>query len=346
MEHDNQKYDEQVRCVSCGRYLGYASHVESKFCDTCKEEYINYPVPKKIILALLLILVIVIAQGIFSFPEGYAYRKSLHDGKSAFNGKMYASALHSYESLIDDYELETDDYCRIFIAYVRQGEYEKAGNLLDAKIYGKDIESDQLYNQVDVAYNEIIDYYDITEDFANLYTDIMNSDIEEMISKLSSYVKDNDEEYMAQYILSGVYFQDYQFENALESALKAQEIKPTLAMINNMSLAGIYRQLGEYNKSYDLLNANLKLNKEDSGSVSGIARTMLKEKKDAEALEYLLSQSEFIQDDEYYMETLAMVYHSNGDFVNRDILVTKLLEIQDYDSEFLVEYINNESKLY
>lgn len=338
---------EVVRCTSCNKYLSYGINAEKeKLCNECREKFIKYPIPKWLIIAGVLIMVIVNIQLFNSFPSGYTYRKLISHGAEAYAEKGYASAIKYYEEVDDGIELSTSDYCKLFIAYVRQYEYEKAGYILDEKIYGKEIKSDVLYRTVDNTYNEMSDYYDVSERFVMEYEKIMNAEPEEQVEILEAFIKGHPKEYFAHYMLSNTYFDLLKFEEALEVAKKAQTLKPNLKPLNNLTLAGVYRQIGEFEESYRLIESAILINKEDSLAICAMARTMFKEDKYEEALEYLLEQNQLVQDNEYFIETLAMAYHYNNMYEERDELVEQLLTNETFDSEFLIEVINNKSEFY
>jgi hypothetical protein len=342
---EDQQFAE-VRCKICKGFISYGEATEGGIlCDECREKYLHYPMPKWLVLSVMLVIILIVYQIVTAFPAGYEYRKNLDNARNCYNEQRFASTVANYER-VEEIGIYKEDYCKLFIAYVRQYEYEKAWMIADEKLYNQEIDSETLYEAVDKAYYEMVAYYDMSEEFGMQIENILNMEANEQVIWLNEYIEEHPSEYYAYYFLNAAYFNLSEYELAIEAANQGALLKPNLVTINNIMLVGSYRQLNNFSKAYELNEAVLKINQEDTIGISSMARTMIKEKKYEEALDYLLAQNEFVQENEYFQETLAMAYHYTEQNELRDEVVAQLLTDETYDSEFLLEVIHNESTLY
>ena len=90
-----------------------------------------------------------------------------------------------------------------------------------------------------------------------------------------------------------------------------------------MYASSIYRQMDSCELSLKYCNQMLEMNKEHVYALSSKARTLLKQKKDKEALELALTSYDLDNEDVYSAATLAMANHFNNKIADRDKIINK-----------------------
>lgn len=340
-------FGEQL-CKNCGAYVSFGPAPEEiVLCETCRTKLYRYPIPKWLIAIGIFVLCIVIYQFYHAFPSGLDYRRTVYQAEHAFQDHQYMTSMIKYESIQKVNNLSSEDHARLFIAYVKNYEYDKAGTLFNESLAGLSIDDNVLYEAVDESISTLDDVYDVSEEFNNIYSDLYELSFNEKIKGLEDFLINNPNEYYAYDMLSTAYFEIGDYDRSLYALEKAKEIKPRLANMINISMAGTYRQLGKFDEAYASLDEALQENSEDIIAICSVARTKLKEKKYEEALNLLLkTDSTIVINNTYYDESLALAYHFNNRVQERDQLIQKHQDDTSFDRDFLIQVFNNESILY
>lgn len=334
-------------CVSCGKYIGYGnSENVNAQCKNCRPKDINYPIPKWIIFSGIILLVLVIYQYGNNFSEGLEYRRNETLGNEAFENELYLTAMNRYEALLMQDKLYMEDNAKLYISYVENYEYDKAIKLFDKKLAGKPIQDDELYAKVNSCTLILNDYFDVSQEFEIQYSKMVDKSLHDQIIAINEFLANNPQEYFAYQILSNAYFETGNYQKAIEALEKANKLKPKLADNYYMSLAGIYRQMGKFEEAYSSLNKISKENKENFMLTCAIARTKIKEKKYFEALSLLKVKAYADINNPYYDETITIAYHFNNMNTERDKLMEKNKDNQNFDYQFLIQIFSGKSKFY
>jgi tetratricopeptide (TPR) repeat protein len=339
----NEKY-----CENCKRFLGYDVADDERFCNECKTKFIKYPIPKWLIGASIILICIVIFQ-LTKFPDGLKYRKSLHAANKAFDSKHYTSAMAKYEEAKELGELSLEANGKLFVCYVRNEEYNKGNDLFNNNLAGESVSNDELYDMVDYHLSELEDVFEVLDTnkkFDNLYDEIGELTLQEQESKLIEFTQNNSNDYLAYYYLSRVYYELQDYQQAIRIDKLMIQKKPSLSSRIYADMGDIYRQLDDYQKSYNYYNKALVKNMDDIVAISGKARTKIKDNKYDEALEELLLVDDILTNNTYYNETLALAYHFNNMEDKAKEIMEKNINDKDFDSELLISIFNNESEIY
>lgn len=334
-------------CRNCGNTLPTDSNENTtQLCESCRNQFLKLRIPLWVLISAAVIFIFVMYQGITTLPKGIEYRKAVYQAEKAYDDKHYAIALINFEKAENLGFLDSEGDSHQFIAYVRNYEYDKAETIYDEQLVGTETSNDALYNDIQSAVNELNDYYEISDTFDQLLNDSGDLSLDDLIARVEAYIKISPDEYYAHSILSDLYFEKGEYQKSINELNEVMRIKPSLSSVTNISLAGSYRQLGEFDKAYEALDQALDQNKDDISAMCSYARTLIKEKKYQESLTYLENINPLLTNDPYYTESLAMAYHFNGMSKERDLLVTQLQEVDQYDTTFLLEVINNQTDLY
>jgi predicted Zn-dependent protease len=157
-------------------------------------------------------------------------------------------------------------------------------------------------------------------------------------SVYKTYLSVNPDDKFAASRLANVLFDQKQYNeaDALLDDILAKEPLYYGALVLKTSLK---REEVQFDSSYYFINRLLSLNYQDVFALASKVRTLLKQKKDGDALALAKSAVALNGKDAYALGSLALAYHYNGDGKARDAVLEKVEK--DIATASMIAYIKN-----
>ncbi|WDF56489.1 hypothetical protein [Mucilaginibacter sp. KACC 22063] len=192
----------------------------------------------------------------------------------------------------------------------------KAGDLLA----GKDFEDSIKLGRINKILVEMRNFYP-SDTFKNTFDKYKNQPVNDTI--YSHYVKTHAEDGYAKWFLANVYIrkEDYSKADDLLSDLLLNDPE-LLAALNDKIM--VKRELNQPDSSLYYADKLLSINKESLYGLSSKARTLLKIKKNKQGLELALKCFNLEKNFPYNQATLALAYHYNKYYKQRDELLNRI----------------------
>lgn len=313
---DETSGNQREVCAGCGSPAiekGYPT----KLCAECREKYIRFPVPKWLwafaagIGVVLLFSLSTISRNI---STGIAYEK----GKKAEKLHRYVTAQREFEKVV----AKQPDYVE------GQGHLAKAAFYnLDLATFGKaintiankTIQDENLVSTLEKLVTEAGNYYarDTLQKLIDRYDSLK---VILPANVLTGYLHNHDNDVYAKLMYASQLYdkKDYaSFDSISLKILDADsDFVPCLRLLTTSQ-----RENGNFDASIGYCNRLLNINREYTFAIASKARTLLKQKKDKDALSLALQAHEINKDDGYATATLALAYHFNGNISKREEII-------------------------
>lgn len=303
-------------CARCDCAL-INHHFKSNVCSDCRLYFIKYPIPPKIkafgVGVLLLLL-----YALSSLPDNIKTGIHLKRGKVAAEKKAYATAQKEFAEVVKREPKFIEAQCRLLIAAYRNDDFTTVVNTYPA-IDGKEIDDDNLYNEVEHTLLAV--QRALPTDSFGVFIEEQKTTIDSIPTKaLFSYLGYHQHDDFAKIRLTYnlVNEGDYTTADSLLNNLLSGDADfiPALQL-----KVPVKRELQQFDSSYHFINRLLSLNSQNIYALSCKVRTMLKEKKDLEALHLAKQYAKMYPSDGHLLSSLALAYHFNGDTKNRDLVL-------------------------
>lgn len=335
----NKGEPNQKSCEQCGD-----SNIEDGYlfdlCTNCRDKLVKFRLPIWVKGFAILVLV-TLAAALVKFPNtlnmGISYERAVRYEQN----KKYMSAMNEYEKIVNAYPNSTNALCKLFITQYRTGRIGYAVETYD-KLIGRDVDDEQLFNEVDSAFNQIYTWYFPSEKFNNLISETQNYNLEQVRDKVIDYVNENPKEVFARIDLSSILMSTSETEKAEEIALSVLQEHPDFVDCSFL-LGAIYRETREYDKAIELYKRILDNNVERADAYSAIARIELKRGNDKSGLDMALKAYNIDNSDSFVVSNLVLAYHFNDMIAERDKIFDIFKNQESYsenDYELLSGVIN------
>lgn len=301
-------------CAQCGNpeiVEGYAIDL----CHNCRVEATRMRVPiwvKGFALLVLAIFMFALAK----FPNALSTGISYEKGNMFKQEKRYMSAMKEYEKVVSVYPDSTEALSKLFITQYKVGRIGPASETYE-KLIGRDVDDDQLYEEVVKCFDQIDSWYYPTKEYYDLLNSVNNLSQVETKNKLSEYVDTHPDEVYPKMILAQVFLSDDEIEKG--KGILKDILKDNPDYIDcSFYLASIYRQTKEYDKALEIYNRILQDNVERADAVSAIARIEIKRGNDKSGLDMAQKAYEIDKEDSFILSNLILAYHYNNMEAERD----------------------------
>jgi len=332
--------DEQYVCSQCGSYQveeGYTVPL----CKQCRERYIKYPIPWWIKIISLIIGGIVIFS-LFNFSKSFKVAVAYERGIKAEKDRKYVTALKQYEKVVETFPDSTKALTKLFIAYAKNDYLEEASKVY-RKIEGRKIYDEELLKQVNATTLELNRINNYSPELKGILETNKNNN--DTLLKLQEYSKKKPSDSMAYLYMGYTLFDMGKYNEAKEGFLRAAELTPNSFNIN-LSLAGAYRQLGEYDKAIAECNKVLKDNVESIQAYCTLSKIELKRHNYKEALQLATKAYELNTNDIHAISNITIVYHFNKMNKECDAMFEVLKNRGYYDLDFIKGVIDGKINIY
>ncbi|MBO9728930.1 MAG: tetratricopeptide repeat protein [Chitinophaga sp.] len=223
------------------------------------------------------------------------------------------------------------------IAAVRSNDFAEIDSLLTV-MADKTTNNKKLIEEANSAM-EILDYYNLKDpDFAASISEIAEED-PEYDQQLTAYYDTHREDVCALFMLGKSAFNRRNYAKADSLFNRLATFKPDFHLAF-LWLANTYIEEKKYDGSIKLCERVLEQNAESHHALAIIAKTMLKQQRDKEALQKAMAAYELNPDSEPSIYTLAMANHFNNRPKERDQLFAKMKTLPDADTTTIAEMTN------
>jgi tetratricopeptide (TPR) repeat protein len=320
-------------CISCGS-VAVLHGYPNALCQDCREKFIKYPIPLWIKLFAAGIGLIFLFS-LYKIPTNISLGVHLEKGKTALDEKRYLTAQREFQQAVKKLPNDIQAEGNLLIASFYNQDFEVLGKAYE-KLKDKRTEDTELYDRINNILVMSEDYF--PNDSFNALLHQYGDDFANVPDKaLIQYIDSNAvNTFAAMSYAARLYSKDEyaKCDTVVQKILaKEPDYFPALSM-----LAGVKRQLGDFDASIEYCNEMLAFNKESVYALSSKSRTMLKNKKDDEALKLALQASDLDEKDAYNMGTLLMVYHFTNKTKEKDEVFKKITALKDSASIQNVQY--------
>ncbi len=305
-------------CANCGSHAVLKDY-PTKLCADCRQAFIKFPIPKWILGFAGGILLIVL-YSMIKLPANLALGIHFEKGKKAMAENKYLTAESELAKVVDKAPNYTEAKCLLAIAAFHNQDFFVENEMFQ-QLKGVDLKDDALLASANEVIKEMDGY--IPSDSMNLllakYNNNSDSIPDAILEKfISAYPS---ELYPVQLYASSLFNRNvYKKSDSLAQIALTMEpdFMPAISL-----RAGTLRYLKQYDSAIYFNNLLLAQNVESVYAISSKARTLLMQKKDAEALKTALEAQKLKQSDGYNLATLAIIYHLTGKLKERDAIVSQ-----------------------
>jgi len=321
-------------CASCGHPIIEQGHATA-LCKECREKFIKFPIPPAIKIFAGLILVIFVFAMIRT-PQNLSAGIHYQRAKDDIRQGRYLSAENELNKVVRQIPrfISAKEY--LAIASFHNQDFRTFTGVI-SELQGKTVEEQELYSEINEMINKFGNYVP-SDSFMVLYTRYHSFDsIPEEINR--QYVIRYPDEVFAAARYASILLNNKEYQ-------PADSVTNILLQKDNSYLSGlglktaIKRDLKQFDSAHYYCDRILSLNQESTYGMSLKARVFLKEKKDAEGLQWALKSVALDKEDGYSIATLALAYHFN----NKPVETEKILHAVKKDSS-LAEYIQYASDI-
>ena len=319
-EQYSQPYSEPdgaVPCKNCGRQCQpEAGRIQ--VCDVCREAYINYPIPNKITVMLIVTICIVALLMWFRFPASINAGVYYERANQAMEDKRFIDAeklLEQAYALIPNSPSITGD---LAICCHMNLHLEREVELLN-EMYEKNMDYPN-QRLVDVV-NQVNVFFDIPEEYAQNHEQIMAMDEDELLVTLEEYCEKYPDNLYIEYELASLLYKKGQYDDSQVLMRQVAFKLPGYIPLETF-LAAIERERGNYEASEKKLVELLELNRQSTYVLSSFSRLELKRFNDNKSLEYMEAAYALEPDSIDVLIDLARSYYYN----QMDQELSKLME--------------------
>lgn len=315
---EQQPVLEGTACASCGLP---ADHTKSTpLCNACRKQFIAYPIPIwiKVFGGILLCILLF---SLFTLPKNIQTGMHYKRGLKAMGERNYYTAETELTKVVEQEPDYLDARCQLLVASFYNRDFD-AFFKTSAALDKKPIEDDALLSEMQALANKAVAYYP-KDSFATIMQQYnMETDsIPETVYR--TYIAAFPEDQFASFRLAGVLSDQNRYTEADSILSQLLRIEPEHhgALVLKASMKREQRQI---DSSYYYINSLLAMNRQDIIALSSKVRTLLKEKKDSEALKLALQNNAMNGSDSYSLASLAMAYHFTNNTKARDEVVQKI----------------------
>ncbi|MGB8193015.1 MAG: hypothetical protein WCF67_13890 [Chitinophagaceae bacterium] len=320
-------------CANCG-----SSFVEpdrpTKLCTDCRNNFIRYPIPLWI-KGFGIGIGLVVVFSLFSLPKQLSLGVHLERGKKAIAERKFVTAERELKAFTQKVPDSKEALANLLIASFHNLHSDVLSETLD-KLQGEEIDDAALLERANDVIAKLEKY--VPGDSANaLISRYNNADLVPDTAYFNVLRQQDDDLWTAAKLSSDL-FDDGKYklcDSILQRVIKKDEAYwPALRLLSSLK-----RQQDSMERSLHYCNVMLGINHEDTYAMASKARTLLRQKKDKEAMNLIHQAIALDGKDGYTQATLALAYHVNNKIKERDQLMSELRK--DLLSSVYLEYVTD-----
>ncbi|MCJ8208760.1 hypothetical protein MUY27_03510 [Mucilaginibacter sp. RS28] len=311
-----ERTDEIAKCINCGS-LEILSGYRNNLCAECRTAMINYPIPNWVKLFGVGILAVMLISMIW-LPGNFKAALALSRADKAEKNHYYLTAQRELEVARKAAPNSIDVLADELIAAYYNNDLEtvaKTGDLLA----GKEFEDSIKLHRINYISTELRNYSP-SDTFKTTFSKYKNQIVSDTVYR--NYVNTHPDDDYAKIFLANIYMEKEYYLNAdkllSNVLLNDAEMIPAL---NDKVM--VKRELNQLDSSLYYADKLLNINRESLYALSSKARTLLKMKRNKEGLELALKCLSLENNFPYNQATLALAYHFNKYYNQRDELLNR-----------------------
>jgi hypothetical protein len=305
---------EENSCINCGSPDIVDGH-RNKLCAPCRQKFIKFPIPLWVKLFGAGIAVIMVISLIW-LPRNIKAAVYLSRAEKAEAGLNYVTEqkeLEKAKALVPG-SLDIQSHLAIAAFY---NEDLPAIIEADKIISTRNFEDTALLRKVENVMNGLRDYFP-SDTFTNVLGRYKNKAIPD--TAYQHYLKKFPMDIYATYSLAASYLNQEKYAPVDTLLSKALSIDPGFIVAMDLKTM-VKRELNQPDSSIYYSDKLLAINHQALYAMSSKARTLLKTRKNKEGLQLALDCYKIDKNMAYNTATLAIGYHFNNDFKNRDAII-------------------------
>ncbi|MES2279141.1 MAG: hypothetical protein V4592_24125 [Bacteroidota bacterium] len=299
-----------IKCNSPDILAGYPN----KLCAPCRQSLINFPIPLWVKLFGAGVAVVMLISLIW-LPGNLKAAIALERAEKAEKSLNYVTAQRELEKARKIVPGSVDVLSNLLIAGFNNTDFSAVATAFQG-LKDKKITDTVLFNKLTHVVNLSTEYFP-SDSFRVAFKDYKTAIPD---TALKRYLKKYTGDVYAVFALASVYSDQEKYQLSDSVLSLSLNIDPAYQWSLNMK-SMVKRQLGELDSSLYYADRMLATNHECEFALSSKARTLLKMGKNKEGLQ--LAQHCYALDKAmpYNMATMAMAYHFNKDFKQRDAMI-------------------------
>lgn len=320
-------------CANCGLPAIQSDH-PTPLCDSCRQGFIAAPIPHWI-RAFAGGVCIILLFSLYTFPSNLSMGIHLERGKRAEKERNFLTAEKELQDVTKKMPDNPEANGLALIAAFYNQDFDQYNELL-GKVSNRNIENDDLLGQLNFVVDKASIYVD-TDSFASFsaaHPNLAATPDSSWKNYLSRYPSDAGA--MLSYASQLFDNNRYALCDSVVDAILAvhSDFLPALMMG-----ASVKRQLGKNEDALRYDKAVLAINHQSLRGLGSEVRTLLRLKRDAEALAVGLQAYRLNNSNAYVKASLILAYHFNGKQNDRDALIkTAMKEATDSSDKEAVQY--------
>ncbi|HEY9256454.1 tetratricopeptide repeat protein [Chitinophaga sp.] len=313
-------------CVNPETEPGYLTPL----CRECRKQLSRYPVLNSVKWAAAGVALLFLISA-YNLPRylkaGVTYQRAL----KAENTHHYVTEKKLLEKVLQQFPDNFEAGAHYIIASYNNDEPEVVDSMLE-KMSGKQNENQDLINKV----NDVLDgfrYLKLIDTSFAASLSKLDEKSPEYEQALNTYCSKRYNDVCARFMLGSYAYNQGNYAKADSVLSKLVQETPDFRYAM-LWLANTYREEKQYDKAIRVYNDILLQNAEASYAFAGIAKIMLKQKQDKEALKKAMQAYELEPEAISSVYTLSLAYHFNNNIQERDRFYKKVKSLADADGDY------------
>lgn len=302
-------------------------------CRECRKKFSRYPVLNSVKWAAAGVALLILISG-YNLPRylkaGITYQRALKAEKT----HHYVTEKRLLEQVLQQFPDNFEAEVHYTVACFNNDDLEKADSMMRL-LGGRNDDNQELIKQANTVMDGIRYFYITDTSFANSLAQL-NPAFPAYEKALDSFHHKHPEDPCAAFLLGREAYAHKNYARADTIWSKLVQEKPDfrIAMIY---LAGAYREEKQYDKSLKLCNTVLQQNAEHYYALAAAAKTLLKQKRDKEALEKAKLAYDLQPGISSTAYVLVLANHYNDHPKERDQLYEAMKSFPDSDSSDIAD---------
>ena len=306
-------------CSNCSRPAMEEDH-PTLLCTECREHFTRFPVPLWI-KAFAGGIGILLLFSLFTLPGNLGLGIRLERAKRAEEQHKYHTAERELKKVLEKTPDNIEAEGHLLISSFYNQDFETFTDQVK-KLEHANVEDKELFARIESVMNKA-NVYVSNDSFENFFTTRHIPLPQVPDSAWDSYFRNNPQDDYAAITFAGLLFKREKYlrcDSILQTVLsRDRECYPALILE-----VSVKREEGDLDGAMTCARRLLAINKESAFGQASEVRTLLRQKKDKQALDLAL-QWYRQQDDEnmYMLSTMILAFHFNGRTGDRDELIKK-----------------------
>lgn len=302
-------------------------------CRECRKKFSRYPILNSVKWAAAGVALLILISG-YNLPRyfkaGVTYQKALKAEKT----HHYITEKRLLGQVLQQFPDNFEAGAHYLMAVVRSDNFIEADSMLTL-MANKKSDNHELVDEVNEV-TETLRYYNLSDtSFAASISQIAETD-PEYEKQLDKYCSKHSGDACAVFMLGRYAFNSENYPKADSLFSMLATTKPDFR-VATLWLANTYREEKKYDEAIKLCEKILKQNAESHHALAAIAKILLKQKQDKEALQKATAAYELNPDSAASIYALAIADHFNNRLKERDQLLAKMKVMPDADSTTIAE---------